>query len=99
MCSISLFITASRPGSPLSNLNRLLSSESLQARLYQTMCRHMLSIRERLELFISVCQTIQHAHQKAVLHLDLKPSHILVATADGKPVPKVIGFGMAAVLF
>jgi WD40 repeat protein len=57
-----------------------------------------LGIRERLELFIPVCQAVQHAHQKAILHRDLKPSNILVAEVDGKPVPKVIDFGIAKAL-
>jgi serine/threonine protein kinase len=54
-----------------------------------------LSIRERLELFIQVCQAIQHAHQKGIIHRDVKPSNILVTFHDGKPVPKVIDFGVA----
>src|SRR5438105_3459787 len=54
-----------------------------------------LSPRERLELFIPVCQAVQHAHQKGIIHRDLKPSNILVALYDGKPVPKVIDFGVA----
>ena len=54
-----------------------------------------LSPRERLELFIPVCQAVQHAHQKGVIHRDLKPSNVLVALYDGKPVPKVIDFGVA----
>jgi serine/threonine protein kinase/tetratricopeptide (TPR) repeat protein len=54
-----------------------------------------LSVRERLELFLPVCQAVQHAHQKGVIHRDLKPSNILVALYDGKPVPKVIDFGVA----
>jgi serine/threonine protein kinase/tetratricopeptide (TPR) repeat protein len=53
------------------------------------------SPRERLELFIPVCQAMQHAHQKGVIHRDLKPSNILVGLYDGKPVPKVIDFGIA----
>ncbi len=57
--------------------------------------RANLSPRERLELFIPVCQAIQHAHQKGVIHRDLKPSNILVTLHDGKPVPKVIDFGIA----
>jgi WD40 repeat protein/serine/threonine protein kinase len=57
-----------------------------------------LTIRQRLELFIPVCQAVQHAHQKAILHRDLKPSNILVAEVDGKPVPKVIDFGIAKAL-
>ena len=51
--------------------------------------------RERLELFVPVCQAIQHAHQKGVIHRDIKPSNVLVALYDGKPVPKVIDFGVA----
>ena len=54
-----------------------------------------LSTRERLNLFIQVCQAIQHAHQKGVIHRDIKPSNILVADYDGKPVPKIIDFGIA----
>ncbi len=57
-----------------------------------------LTIRERLELFIPVCHAVQHAHQKAILHRDLKPSNILVTEVDGKPVPKVIDFGIAKAL-
>jgi serine/threonine protein kinase/tetratricopeptide (TPR) repeat protein len=54
-----------------------------------------LSPRQRLELFVPVCQAVQHAHQKGVIHRDLKPSNILVALYDGRPVPKVIDFGVA----
>jgi WD40 repeat protein/serine/threonine protein kinase len=54
-----------------------------------------LSPRQRLELFVPVCQAIQHAHQKGVIHRDLKPSNVLVTLHDGKPVPKVIDFGVA----
>ncbi len=57
-----------------------------------------LTIRERLELFIPVCHAVQHAHQKAILHRDLKPGNILVSEVDGKPVPKVIDFGIAKAL-
>ena len=49
----------------------------------------------RLELFIKVCQAIQHAHQKGVIHRDIKPSNILVTVNDGAPTPKVIDFGIA----
>jgi serine/threonine protein kinase len=56
---------------------------------------HRLTPRQRLDLFIPVCQAIQHAHQKGVIHRDLKPSNVLVALYDGKPVPKVIDFGVA----
>ena len=54
-----------------------------------------LSTRERLELFIQVCGAIQHAHQKGIIHRDIKPSNVLVALHDGKPVPKIIDFGIA----
>jgi tetratricopeptide (TPR) repeat protein len=54
-----------------------------------------LTPRERLELFIPVCQAVQHAHQKGIIHRDLKPSNVLIALYDGKPVPKVIDFGVA----
>jgi WD40 repeat protein len=54
-----------------------------------------LNTRERLELFIPVCQAVQHAHQKGVIHRDLKPSNILVTEQDGRPVPKIIDFGVA----
>ena len=57
--------------------------------------RQGLSTRERLELFIAVCQGVQHAHQKGVIHRDLKPSNILVVEHDGRPVPKIIDFGIA----
>ena len=57
-----------------------------------------LSTRERLELFIKVCRAIQHAHQKGVIHRDLKPGNILVTLHDGEPVPKVIDFGVAKAL-
>src|SRR5262249_2116025 len=56
---------------------------------------HRLTPKERLELFIPVCQAIQHAHQKGIIHRDIKPSNVLVALYDGKPVPKVIDFGVA----
>jgi eukaryotic-like serine/threonine-protein kinase len=56
---------------------------------------HQLSIRDRLELFIPVCQAVQHAHQKGIIHRDLKPSNILVEEFDDRPVPKVIDFGVA----
>jgi non-specific serine/threonine protein kinase/serine/threonine-protein kinase len=57
--------------------------------------RHRLPARERLELFMGVCQAVQHAHQKGVIHRDLKPSNILVVVQDDRPVPKIIDFGIA----
>jgi WD40 repeat protein/serine/threonine protein kinase len=56
---------------------------------------HHLTPRQRLELFVPVCQAVQHAHQKGIIHRDLKPSNVLVALYDGRPVPKVIDFGVA----
>jgi serine/threonine protein kinase/WD40 repeat protein len=57
--------------------------------------KHRLTPRERLELFVPVCQAVQHAHQKGIIHRDLKPSNILVTMYDDRPVPKVIDFGVA----
>jgi uncharacterized repeat protein (TIGR01451 family) len=57
--------------------------------------RQQLTARERLDLFVSVCQAVQHAHGKGIIHRDLKPSNILVAPHDGVPVVKVIDFGVA----
>ena len=57
-----------------------------------------LDTRARLELFNQVCRAIQHAHQKGVIHRDLKPSNVMVTLHDGKPVPKVIDFGVAKAL-
>jgi eukaryotic-like serine/threonine-protein kinase len=54
-----------------------------------------LTPRQRLELFIPVCQAIQHAHQKGIIHRDIKPSNVLIAMYDDRPVPKVIDFGVA----
>src|SRR6185503_15551410 len=54
-----------------------------------------LTTKERLDLFIKVCQAIQHAHQKGIIHRDIKPTNILVTLHDGVPVPKVIDFGIA----
>jgi serine/threonine protein kinase len=56
---------------------------------------HRLTPRERLELFVPVCQAVQHAHQKGIIHRDLKPSNVLVGLYDGRPVSKVIDFGVA----
>ncbi len=54
-----------------------------------------LALPARLELFVPICQAVQHAHQKGIVHRDLKPANILVTMIDGKPVPKVIDFGVA----
>ncbi len=57
--------------------------------------RRRLPVRARLELFVAVCQAVQHAHQKGIIHRDLKPSNVLVTEVDGRPMPKVIDFGVA----
>ena len=57
--------------------------------------QHHLTTRQRLALFISVCEAVQHAHQKGIIHRDLKPSNVLIALYDGRPVPKIIDFGLA----
>ena len=57
--------------------------------------KQRLSARQRLKLFVSVCQAIQHAHQKGIIHRDIKPSNVLVAEYDGRPIAKVIDFGVA----
>jgi serine/threonine protein kinase/Flp pilus assembly protein TadD len=54
-----------------------------------------LTLRERLELFVQVCQAVQHAHQKGIIHRDLTPSNVLVTVHDSTPVPKIIDFGVA----
>ncbi len=55
--------------------------------------RHRLAIRDRLDLFLQVCDGVQHAHQKGIIHRDLKPSNILVTLLDNRPVTKIIDFG------
>jgi non-specific serine/threonine protein kinase/serine/threonine-protein kinase len=57
--------------------------------------RHRLTTQARLDLFIQVCDGVQHAHQKGIIHRDLKPSNVLVAIQDDHPVPKIIDFGVA----
>ena len=70
--------------------------EHVQGIPIQDYCdRNRLPNRQRLDLFVKVCQGVQHAHQKGVIHRDLKPSNILVMMQDGKPVPKIIDFGVA----
>jgi serine/threonine protein kinase len=54
-----------------------------------------LVIRERLGLFMQACEGVQHAHQKAIIHRDLKPANVLVVEVDGKPMPRIIDFGLA----
>lgn len=74
--------------------------EYVQGSLLLDYCdRRRLCIDERLELFIQVCDAVQHAHQKGVIHRDLKPSNILVEEVDGKATPKVIDFGVAKMLY
>ncbi len=60
--------------------------------------RRRLPLRRRIELFLPVCDAVQHAHQKGLLHRDLKPSNVLVAERDGEPLAKVIDFGIAKAL-
>ncbi|MBX7105458.1 MAG: serine/threonine-protein kinase [Gemmataceae bacterium] len=59
---------------------------------------HKLGLRDRLQLFTVVCEAIQHAHHKGIIHRDIKPSNVLITEQDGKPVPKVIDFGLAKAL-
>src|SRR5215203_6817280 len=60
--------------------------------------RHKLTVRQRLELFMQACDAVQHAHHKAIIHRDLKPSNIIVTEEEGKPLVKVIDFGVAKAL-
>jgi serine/threonine protein kinase len=60
--------------------------------------QNKLKVRDRLELFIKVCEGVQHAHQKAIIHRDLKPANILVSSVDGQAVPRIIDFGLAKAL-
>ena len=57
--------------------------------------KHRLTVKERLELFMQVCDGVQHAHQKAIIHRDFNPTNVLVGELEGKPVPKIIDFGLA----
>ena len=57
--------------------------------------QQQLTTRQRVELFIGVCEAVQHAHQKGVIHRDLKPSNVLVTEESGRPTPKIIDFGIA----
>jgi tetratricopeptide (TPR) repeat protein len=60
--------------------------------------QHDLALQQRLALFAAICRAVHHAHQRAVIHRDLKPSNVLVAETDGRPVPKIIDFGIAKAL-
>ena len=60
--------------------------------------KNKLSTTKRLELFLDVCRAVQHAHQKGIIHRDLKPNNVMVTLRDGKPVPKVIDFGVSKAL-
>jgi len=57
--------------------------------------KNNLDTRQRLDLFIDVCKAVQHAHQKGIIHRDIKPSNVMITLHDGKPVPKIIDFGIA----
>ena len=57
--------------------------------------RHRLTLEQRLDLFLYVCDGVQHAHQKGIIHRDLKPSNVLVTELEGRPQPKIIDFGLA----
>ena len=57
--------------------------------------RHTLTVPQRIDLFLAVCEGVQHAHQKGIIHRDLKPSNVLVTVRDDRPMPKVIDFGVA----
>jgi serine/threonine protein kinase len=73
--------------------------ELVEGQPFTEYCRsNRLGIRRRLELFMGVCSAVQHAHQKGIIHHDIKPSNVLVAARDGAGVPKVIDFGIAKAL-
>ena len=57
--------------------------------------RHELDLNERLDIFVQICRGVNHAHQQGLIHRDLKPGNVLVAEVEGRPVPRVIDFGVA----
>ncbi len=89
--------SATHPSTPVTHYGRpYFVMELVKGQTVTNFCdEHRLSTRQRLELFIPICHAIQHAHQKGIIHRDIKPSNILVTTIDGRPVPKVIDFGIA----
>jgi serine/threonine protein kinase/tetratricopeptide (TPR) repeat protein len=91
--------TGGKPSSlqpPVSSLQPYFVMELVKGIPITKYCDHEhLTPKERLELFIPVCQAVQHAHQKGIIHRDLKPSNVIIALYDGKPIPKVIDFGVA----
>lgn len=74
--------------------------ELVQGTRITTYCdAHRLDVRRRIELFLGVCDAVQHAHRRGVIHRDLKPANVLVEEEDGAPVPKVIDFGIAKAIW
>jgi len=70
--------------------------EYVQGEYITSFCdRHRLPVPKRLELFVQLCEGVQHAHQKGIIHRDLKPSNVLIAVADDRSVPRIIDFGIA----
>jgi len=84
-----------RPLSPLAGRPYFVMELVKGVPITQYCDEHHLTARQRLELFVPVCQAIQHAHQKGIIHRDIKPTNILVAEYDQQPVPKIIDFGVA----
>ena len=75
-----------------------LAMELIEGQNISEYCRrHQLRLRNRLELFLGVCAAVRHAHEKGILHRDIKPSNVLVSEVDGKPLAKVIDFGIARI--